>query len=389
MKKSKLLILLDIPLFLLNYVYLIICARLLIKDDFGLLNSYLATLSIAFVIGVSLQVKAANSSKPFVSKKNILFFSLLTGLLPLIIAFIFSFSMVHTLLILSVCFLHPFSSLTRGLFIKNQKYLSYYASLYIELVPKLLMVILFLWLSIKKFEYVIFSLIVGQALATVYGLIFTKVNFIKNKKNSLKMIFQAKEIMINQLAFFLIIGIDIFLVNKYFTSQAGEISLAIRFSQVPLLVFFTFLQFDIQKISKLKSMGQVAKAYAPVILGLFVPTYLGLQMLGTFIVNLFFGEEYATSLTYTPFYLVYFSIIAIAYAYSFMKSLQGKFKESLIMITFSILLLPLYHYFQDQFIGAQTYQAYLGLVLLFSFILYHFFSHSSKPTTLSSPHHLE
>ena len=291
MKKiqSKLHILLDLPLFLINYLFIVICAKALKLDEFGAFNSFLAAMSVVFVFGVSLQISAAKLPKK--AYKTVLYpYCLFSVTTALAISLTLDFSLIAHVSLCVIGITHPIYSVIRGQCICKADYRSYYKSIYLEMFAKMAALVFLIYFE-NKFDFLVVTAALSQSLTLLHAVSSRPQRFIVEKINLESFLSIDYKMIVNQVGFFLIIGFDFFILRMFFIDQSGHASLSIRFCQIPLLLLFTYLQFDIKKVASKKRLTATSMKYFAAIAILFGANNLLLQLFGNQIVEVFFGKK--------------------------------------------------------------------------------------------------
>lgn len=314
---KSLLVFLDLPLFGINYLFLVMAANVLMPDDFSKLNGYLASLSIAFISGAALQSSSAQGD--LCDRVGRLFtHTIVSAFCVLIISLFMQYRIFEFLILLGVSLMHPMTSFFRGYLIYVNKIKHYYINMYLESLTKVLLLALFMLCSVEGLLMICLTLIISQLFSLIH-LIKKKsitINFKKSFKNLNKI---NTYFFKSQFIFFILIGLDFFLLEKYEVSGRGEMSLCIRFAQLPLMIIFTLLQFQISKIGK--DPAYFFKAVTLSVI-LYMASYASLLIIFDDLMNLLFGEIFLNCLKWLHLFMVYYFFVTMLYVYVFIQSVR-------------------------------------------------------------------
>ncbi len=318
---KKLIILLDLPLFVLNYLFLIVSANVLSIDDFGYINTILSVMSIVFVIGSTVQIKTISMNGK-VATNYLLSSIVFVVTLSLFIGMVFLKSPLYSVFIILICVQHPMICLIRGLLISQGKKLCYYKSLYAEMLLKFLILVIF------SLAFVMNNILMLILFFTVQFLVLMITYFVW-KRHSYKItqvkgvsFFKEKSLFANQMLFFTFLNIDILAFEMFAVENSPVITLAVRFAQLPLLLTYTYMQFETNTFKNEESIVKLMKRYLLMVCPLFITFLIGYKVLGEPVVSLFFGEEFAGAVAHIDYYLVKYFVGVLVFILSFYYSLR-------------------------------------------------------------------
>lgn len=287
MKQKLIVIFLDIPLFFINYLFIVFAARYLSPDSFVQFNGYLSALGISYIVGIALQAQAAKDGP--LGQTDQLKLQFLSVPWSLLVGYYASLPTTLLILLSATNFIHPILGNQRGWALYSGKKSIYYKSLYLETAVKSLglCIVFFQPISCEILAGLYFA---GNLSAATYTFI-TKKRWINTQLLNIKTWVQT---FISQTSLYVLFSIDFLLMSQKETQYWANAALGLKISQIPAMISITLIFMSLNR-SKKQYLFTQFKRMAISITMVFILISPIIIFAAHFFIPLFFGRQFTGS----------------------------------------------------------------------------------------------
>lgn len=337
--QEKLFPIIDSSLNAVNYLFHIIVSWFLIPNEYGILNSVLALLSMMIVVGIGVQSVTARyiakrgCSTHFIYKtmlktatKLLLISLVVISALLIPLMNLTRASLPVLLVVMGIFSVNVFTSINRGIMQGKRDFLKLNINFILEVFSKITVVIILLNMRANVF-LVLIAVLVAMSLSFLHSLYYIKSsnniysNDLSDNLSSNPSISEIKKsiafIIVSSFLVQVFYSFDMVLVNKLLPMRSGIYAVIEKYGQI---IYFIALSLSVVLLPKFSSMlDDKAKLRKTIIRGLLITLGIGALLtfaywlVGAWSVDFIFGEKYSDAGSYLVLSGITFTMLALLF----------------------------------------------------------------------------